>query len=324
MTQPEKSIPLNWRLQLGTGTALLTMAVAAVRVDILNNWEYGQTVSLELATILVIAALCVVALPVAASILGWNRHIKLTTGVCVVLTVWSAVNAYSAKQGAAILTAQSSQQSYEAAMADQKSARDTLARITETGDAEELSKLESSIEATKAIACRRPKSESSASASFRCKSAETDERNIISRLSEAKARDKAQATLATAKREAKAGPAEASMIATVIAGQFGGDAATVARFIALALTGLSIAVTQLVALMGGQAATLIGNGIKGRPVTRKAPVRHYAGAVRQQTSDAASVKPRVKAPAKSAKSNAERQRDYRARQKELKLTVVTA
>ena len=35
------------------------------------------------------------------------------------------------------------------------------------------------------------------------------------------------------------------MVATVIAGQFDADASAVARFIALALTGLSITVTQL-------------------------------------------------------------------------------
>src|SRR5258706_15947575 len=123
--------PLGWRVQLCTGSALALMAVAAVRVDLINNWEYGQTVSLELATILVLAAIGVVALPTAASILGWSRHIKLTTIVCVMLTVWSAVNAYSTKQGHAILQAQADQQTYEAALADQKAARETLARITE-------------------------------------------------------------------------------------------------------------------------------------------------------------------------------------------------
>jgi len=258
MATRKKTTAIGWRLQLATGAALALMALAAVRVDILNNWAYGQTVSLEMATILVLAALCVVALPTAAAVLGWSRHIKLTTIVCVLLTVWSAINAYSTKQGRAILAAQSSQQTYEAALADQTAARETLTQIKETGDVEELTKLQASIDATKATACKRAKSEA-------CKLAETDERTITARLSDAKSRDKAQAILDKAKVEAKAGPAEASMVATVIARQTGADTASVARTVALVLTGLGIMVTQLVALLGGHSAALIGSALKARP-----------------------------------------------------------
>jgi len=41
----------------------------------------------------------------------------------------------------------------------------------------------------------------------------------------------------------------------------------------LALTGLGIAVTQLVALLGGQAASLIAGGLRSRPKTAKAPAK---------------------------------------------------
>src|SRR5712671_2144015 len=249
--------PLGWRVQLCTGSALTLMAASAVRVDILNNVEYGRTVSPELATILVLAAISVVALPTAASILGWSRHIKLTTVVCVMLTVWSAVNAYSTKQGAAILAAQSSQEKYMSAKADEMLARETLKQIKELGEVGELGKLQALASTDTAKACRKPKSDA-------CKLAEADEKLLTVRLSEAKARDKAQAILAEAKDEAKAGPAEASMVATVIAEKIGADAASVARTIALALTGLGIAVTQMVALLGGQAASLIGSALQGR------------------------------------------------------------
>jgi hypothetical protein len=77
-------------------------------------------------------------------------------------------------------------------------------------------------------ACKRPRSEA-------CKLAEVDEKLLTARLSDAKARDKAQAILKPAKDEAKAGPAEASMVATVIAGYTGGDPASVARIIGRAL-----------------------------------------------------------------------------------------
>src|ERR1700731_1383506 len=105
--------------------------------------DYGLTVSPELATILVLAAIGVVALPTAASILGWSKHIKLTTIVCVMLTVWSAVNAYSTKQGAAILAAQSSQEKYISAKADEKLARETLKQIKELGELGKLQALAS-------------------------------------------------------------------------------------------------------------------------------------------------------------------------------------
>ncbi|MGA7324038.1 MAG: hypothetical protein WBX25_06060 [Rhodomicrobium sp.] len=279
-----KSIPIGWRLQLATGGILAVMALMAVRVDVVNNYTYGLTVNIELAMILVLAALCVVCLPTVAAILGWSRHLRWTTTICVLLTVWSAINAYSAKQGAAILAAETSRKAYETALLDEKAARETLAHISETGDAEELAKLQASIAITKATACKHPKAED-------CKLAETNYRSITARLGDAKARDKAQATLAEAKHEAKAGNAEASMIATVIARQTGGDAASVARYIALALTGLGIAVTQLVALLGGHAANLIGSALRARP---KQP---------------------AKAKKKKPLSNAERQRLHRAKKK---------
>jgi hypothetical protein len=261
-----KDSPLGWRVQLCTGSALALMATSAVRVDVLNNLEYGLTVSSELATILVLSAIGVVALPTAASILGWSRHLKLTTVVCVALTVWSAVNAYSSKQGAAILAVQSGQEKYMSAKADEKMARETLKQIKELGEVGELGKLQALASMEKAKACRKPKSDA-------CKLAEADEKLLTARLSDAKARDKAQAILAEAKDEAKAGPAEASMVATVVAEKIGADTSSVARIIALALTGLGIAVTQMVALLGGQAASLIAGSLQTRSKTTKAPAK---------------------------------------------------
>ncbi len=277
---------IGWRVQLATGTALSTMAAVAVRVDVLNNWEYGQTISAELASILVLAAVAVVAIPVAASILGWSRHLRVTAAICVALTVWSAINAYSAKQGAAILAAQSAQATYVSAVADEKAARATLARITETGDAGELGKLQALASAEREKACRRSRSDD-------CTNAKAEEKTLTARVSDAKARDKAQATLADAKQEAKAGPAEASMIATVIAAQLGAEPASVARYIALALTGLGIAVTQLVALLGGQAASLIGGAIK---------CRHSSIAAKIPAEEAPAIgeAPAIAAPQKAA------------------------
>ena len=258
---------LGWRVQLCTGIALALMAGYAVKVDIVNNWEYGQTISAEMAGIMALTAIGVVAIPTAAAILGWSRHLKLTTIVCVVLTVWAAINAYSTKQGAAILAAQSSQERYTSAQADAKLAREILKRISEVGDVGELGKLRDTATAETKKACRKKYTDA-------CKLAEAGEKALTVRLSEAKARDKAQATLDKAKDDAKAGPAEASMIATVIATWTSTAPEAIARVIALVLTGIGILATQTIALLGGQAASLIIGAFRARPASKLAkPVK---------------------------------------------------
>ena len=62
------------------------------------------------------------------------------------------------------------------------------------------------------------------------------------------------------------------MAATIIARYLDADAVAMARNIALVLTGLGIAVTQLIALLGGQAARLIVGGWQARPA-RATPVK---------------------------------------------------
>ncbi|WP_127078315.1 hypothetical protein [Rhodomicrobium lacus] len=246
----------GWRVQLGTGAVLFAMAGAATAIDLANNIEYGATYSTELAAIMGLAAVGLVAIPTAASALGWSRHLKLATALCVVLTVWAAANAYTAKQGAAILTAEGAQARYAAAQADAKRARETLAAIAERGQAEELTRLLADAAKVRKAACRY--------SGTACDTAQASERTLTQRLSDAKARDKAEATLALAEGKAEAGPAEASMLATVIAAHVGADASSVARWISVILAGLSITVTQALALMAGYAASLIGGALAMR------------------------------------------------------------
>ena len=79
--------------------------------------------------------------------------------ICVALTVWSAANAYSTRQGAAILAAQTAEQKYEAARADEEEARKTLGHITEVGDAGEFADMKNAALAKLAQACKRVRSE---------------------------------------------------------------------------------------------------------------------------------------------------------------------
>ncbi|HET8728312.1 MAG TPA: hypothetical protein VFO41_12430, partial [Alphaproteobacteria bacterium] len=78
-------------MQVLIGLGLGGIAGAALRVDILNNYEYGASVSAELATVMVIAAVCVGALPAIAGVFGWSWPLRGLTGFCVVLTCWAAV-----------------------------------------------------------------------------------------------------------------------------------------------------------------------------------------------------------------------------------------
>ena len=139
---------IGWRVQLCTGVFLAGMALAAVYVDVRNNFSYGVTSSNELAFVMVLAALGVVAVPVTATILGWSRLLCALILVCVILTVYSAINAYSAKQGLQILAAQGAQQTYEDAIkdadiarADAKKARAEAEAITETSSVEAITLL---------------------------------------------------------------------------------------------------------------------------------------------------------------------------------------
>jgi hypothetical protein len=258
------------------GVALAIVAIAAVRVDVLNNLEYGRTISDEMATIMVLAAVCVCALPAAAAMAGWNGLLKLTTGVCVVLTVWAAVNAYAARQGAQILSAQKTETQYrdaqadaEAARAEARTARDDAARITETASVAALVSLKD--DAAKAVKDTSAKAEEDGIAclsSKRCREASATLAAITARLGAAETKaaalaraDKADAKVKEAKADASSGPAEASMVATWIAGRTGADANDVARTIGLTMTGAVIVVTQGFALLGHLAVTLMAGAV---------------------------------------------------------------
>jgi len=213
---------------------------------------------------MVLAAVCVVALPIAAAIYGWSPLLRWLTVVCVAMTCWAAINAYAQQMGTSILSKTSQAAVYAGAEKDQAAARATLARITETADTATLSDL---VAAAKAKANAAEKSDTqkmgSASCFKACKSAQADHMALLGRLSEARARDAATRSLAEAKTEAKEGPAEASMVATWIAARTNTDATDIARTIALVMTILGIVVTQGAAFLSHTAALLIGSGLKG-------------------------------------------------------------
>jgi hypothetical protein len=276
----------GWRVRLGIGIVLAAMAAFAVRADILNNWAYGMTITPELASVMVLAAAGVAALPVAASITGWNLFLRATTFLFVALTIWAAANAYSAKQSANILAAEGAQQRYEDARKDAAAAREEAASARKEaaaiGEAVSAGALTDMVKQAQTkldeLSGRAKEIGSTCAAHKKCQAAEAELAALTSRLGQARSKeealsraDRADAKVREAKGEALSGPAEASMLATVIAKSLGVNAADVARNIAIALTALSIIATQCAALLGGKAANLIASALKFR--TREAPLR---------------------------------------------------
>jgi hypothetical protein len=242
-----------WRAQLAAGITLAFMAVTAMGVDLVNNTVYGWSISAQMAVILGLAALGVVALPTAASALGWSKHLRLATFVCVALTVWAAFHAYSAKQDGSILKTETSQVSYVSARADADAARADLKRITELGDVGELQSLITQAKAASERACWNRWSAT-------CEPAKQKVEALTTRLSDAKARDKLTAKLAEAQQKLASGPAK-----------FDGDNAEDERMSGRILTWISILATQLFALLGGRAATLIGSAYQARRNSQQKP-----------------------------------------------------
>lgn len=270
---------------LGLGLLLAAIALAAMLIDLRNNYAFGAAISFELGLVMALAAVALTALPAAAALLGrWDNLLRAGTVLAVLLTVLAAVSAYSEKQGEQILSRQGASAAYEQALADaadarreMQSARAEAAAIAETSTPAQLRLLVTEGEAKAEREADRK------GCGPKCEAAKAEHVALIARLGQAQAKasalaraDAAQVRLDDAKVAAKGGPAEVSMLATMIAGQTGHRPEDIARTIALGTTGFSIAVTLVMALLMHQATALI---MKGLAVTRQdqstAPARMH-------------------------------------------------
>lgn len=102
-------------LSLLAGLILAAICLAGLRIDILNNFQYGSTVSHELASVLVLAAIGVATLPAIAGFRGWGWLYLLGTTGCVALTIMAALLSYTARQGEIAAARQTSADAYESA-----------------------------------------------------------------------------------------------------------------------------------------------------------------------------------------------------------------
>jgi hypothetical protein len=259
-------------LSLLAGLLLGAICVAALRIDILNNWHYGLTVSHELAGVLLLAAIGVAALPAVAGFKGWGWLYGLGTAGCVALTVMAAFLSYTAKQGEIAAARQTSADAYASARRDEadarrdeREARGEAAAISETASANELALL---ADEAKAKAGRE---EGRGGCLGKCEVAKDAHAALIGRLGQATAKaaalDRAEAArqrVVVAQGRAHGGSARLPMSATWIAAQAGWDAAEVAQSIDVGFSLLSILVTQVFALLGHPAVKLVLWGIERR------------------------------------------------------------
>jgi hypothetical protein len=224
-----------------TGLVFFTMACAAMRLDIMNNYEYGLTINGYAADAFVLAALAVVAIPTGAAAIGWRKHFLVLMFVALSVTAWCSYHAYNAKQDMALLAARDSQEMHDTAKADASAARATLAEIKEKGTVEELTKLadKASKEVTLKCATRRKEG---------CTQAKDNETKLIERVSNAKSRDKAQATLASIK--------------IADSTRFEGDNIGTDRWMNRITTIAVILITLLVSTLGGYGAELMSEALK--------------------------------------------------------------
>jgi hypothetical protein len=253
------------------GLCLAAIAGTAAYIDLRNNHKFGASISEELGLVMALAAIALMVLPAAAALLGrWDAILRTGTIFAVLLTIVSAVAAYGDKQGAQILARQANEAAYEAAQRDAEAARQEIesarteaALITEHAAVADLEKLEAFHR--KQIVLETEKRGGCGTA---CRGHETAIETILARLPLARAKEmalervvSAQGRLEAAKVEAQAGPAEASMLATIIAGRIGYEPGTVARVIALTMTGFAITVTLAMALLMHQATALMMKGL---------------------------------------------------------------
>jgi hypothetical protein len=257
-------------LSVLAGLLLAAICLAGLRIDILNNWEYGLTVSHELAGVLAVAAIGVAVLPAVAGLRGWNALYALGTAGCITLTVMAAFLAYTGKQGEIAAARQAAAESYQSAKRDEDSARreEAAARaeaaaITEAATVDELQLL---VEAAKSKADREA---GRGGCLGKCEAANDAYAAFVGRLGQAKAKAAALTRAETARRRiahaqgrAEAGPAPVPMSAQWIAARTGRDAAQIAQTIDIGFALLSILVTQIFALLGHPAAKLIAWGVE--------------------------------------------------------------
>ena len=266
-------------VQLAAGIILLVLVAGAVTADAVNAFLYGWAISGMAALVYVIGALGVPVGPAVAHVRGWCP-LKLTfTASAVAMTIFITYSNYSTGQANTSLTSQTANLNYEKAKAKETRANEVLTKVEQEekrtgalGSGKELGKIADQAdvklsEAGKTLAdageaakkaCKKPLSDACTLANAdktkadAAKTVADGEAKLAHvRLALAEARVKAELDLAEAGEATKSGK-------------------TAERKESEVLTWLSIALTQLVALLSGEAFAMIGGALQARKAAREA------------------------------------------------------
>lgn len=256
--QPKPKLRVQWPKLIG-GVTLAVMVLWALKVDLGNNWSYGNTISHEAALVAALCAFGVAALPIVAQLYGrWTLILQGATAACVAGTIACAFLAYKDKQNAELMARSGKQATYanaqrdaDAAREEAKQAREEANKISEPASVADLEDMAARARKThqdaenfakgQGLICARNK---------RCREASTALDGVSERLGKARMKQaeleragRAEERVNKLKVEAKDGPADAGTFA------HGGVLSIV--------NALFIAATVMIGLLGEQAIALV-------------------------------------------------------------------
>ena len=224
----------GWRMQGAEGVLLLILGAAGGLIDAYRGYAYGIATSPVMAAIYVTGAVGVVCLHSR----HWIARIGLV--VCLASTLLAGAMEARTELSGHLHTAVTQNGNYDTAKGDEKTAREALVKIKETGSVEGLEEKKRLKEGEKKAACK------SKTGTDDCRIVTDELARAIARVDEAKARERAQKALDAAQTRLKeiGTPAQISAV--------GASAETEDR-IAWIKTGLALAVTQALAMNTGNA-----------------------------------------------------------------------
>jgi hypothetical protein len=98
--------------QWSAGLGLLAVAVTAGGLSLVLNVSHGLEAGIAAAIAFGLGDVGKIIIPIVAGAIGWSRQMKITSAICVAVSLWCAVNYYADHYGRDMLTKQHEQQAY--------------------------------------------------------------------------------------------------------------------------------------------------------------------------------------------------------------------
>jgi hypothetical protein len=141
-----KSTTLPWFVKAALGVLFIIGAFAAIGIDLFNAYLYGLTVAKTMAALAVLVAIFVPIIPIAIAC-GFPRSLWLLEVVCIAAVMYFSYQYYGVSLRNNNVALTTAHEVYTTAAEEKKLAMETLTRIKEHGDIEELGKLANNADA---------------------------------------------------------------------------------------------------------------------------------------------------------------------------------